>query len=276
LAHARLPESPPKRQALAEASGADGGALLHAVYSAEAPPSLRTGPAVDIWRQSWVQNDLAHEGGGVTWRDHGNTPPAARFLSAPYDLEARYARTYSSQWVGYTVHLTETCDDVTPPPITHVLTTTGPVDDSQATAAMHAALETEGLLPRRHIVEAGDVDAARLAVSQRDSAIDLCGAVRGRGRWQARTQGAFALSHFTLDGDQREVTCPAGHASLSWPPAVDTRDHDGIKIKFAPGDGRDGPPRPQGTRTARRSLPSRPREQHEALMAHRARQATPA
>jgi transposase len=77
-------------------------------------------------------------------------------------------RKYSIQWVGYTVHLTETCDDVAPPLITHVLTTTAPVDDSKATAAIHAALETKGLLPQWHLVDAGDVDAERLAVSQRD------------------------------------------------------------------------------------------------------------
>lgn len=50
FAHARLPESSTKQQALAEAVGADGSALLHAVYRAETPPSLRTVPAVDILR----------------------------------------------------------------------------------------------------------------------------------------------------------------------------------------------------------------------------------
>jgi len=77
------------------------------------------------------------------------------------------------------VHLTETCDDVTLPLITHVLTTTAPIDDSKATASIHAALETKDLLPRCHIVDAGYVDAELLAVSQRDYAIDLCGVVRG-------------------------------------------------------------------------------------------------
>jgi transposase len=124
-------------------------------------------PAVDILRQIWVQNYLAREDGGVTWRDTDNIPPAARFISSPYDLEAHYARQYSIQWVGYNVHLTDTCDDVAPPWIPHVLTTTAPVDDSKATTAIDAALETKGLLPRSHIVDAGYVDAALLAVSQR-------------------------------------------------------------------------------------------------------------
>jgi transposase len=167
FAHARLPESPTKQQALAEAIGADGSALLPAVYRAEAPPYLRTMPAGDALRQIWVHHDLAREDGGVTRRDHDNVPPAARFISSPDDLDAHSARTYSIQWVGYTGRLIETCDDVTPPLITHVLTTTAPVDDRQATAAMHAALEAKGLLPPCHIVEAGYVEAERLTVSQR-------------------------------------------------------------------------------------------------------------
>jgi transposase len=275
FAHARLPESSTKQQALAEAIGADGSALLHAVYRAEAPPSLRTVPAVDILRQIWVQNYLAHEDGGVTWRDNDNIPPAARFISSPYDLDAHYARRYSIQWVGYKVHLTETCDDVTPPLITHVLTTAAPVDDSKATAAIHAALEIKGLLPRCHIVDAGYVDAELLAVSQRDYAIDLCGAARGSVRWQAHTQGAFDLSCFVIDWERQQVTCPAGHTSLSWTPAVDNRDNDVIKIKFASGDCRDCPSRARCTRTVRRTLTIRPREQHEALLANRQRQPTP-
>jgi transposase len=173
------------------------------------------------------------------------------------------------------VHLTETCDDVTPPLITHVLTTTAPVDDSKATAAIHAALATKGLLPRCPIVDAGYVDAELLAVSQRDYALDLCGAVRGSVRWQAHTEGAFDLSCFVIDWERRQVTCPAGHMSLSWTPAVDNRDNDVIKIKFARGDCCDCPYRSQCTRAARRSLTIRPREQYEALLANRQRQATP-
>ena len=275
FAHARLPESSTRQQALAEAIGADGSALLHAVYRAEAPPSLRTVPAVDILRQIWVQNYFTREDGGIAWRDHDNIPPAARFISSPYDLDAHYARKYSIQWVGYKVHLTETCDDVTPPLITHVLTTTGPVDDSKATASMHAALETKGLLPRCHIVDAGYVDAELLAVSQRDYAIDLCGAVRGSVRWQADTEGAFDLSCFVIDWERQRVTCPAGHTSLSWTPAVDHRDNDVINITFARGDCRDCPSRARCTRTVRRTLTIRPREQHEALLANRQRQPTP-
>jgi transposase len=113
------------------------------------------------------------------------------------------------------------------------------------------------------------------AVSQRDDAIDLCGAVRGSMCWQARTQGAFDLSCFVIDWERQRVTCPAGHTSLSWTPAVDNRNNDVIKIKFASGDCRACPSRARCTRTVRRTLTIRPREPHEALLANRQRQPTP-
>jgi hypothetical protein len=49
-------------------------------------------------------------------------------------------------------------------------TTTAPVADRHATAALHAARETTGRLPPWPRVAAGAGDAARLAVSQRDAA----------------------------------------------------------------------------------------------------------
>ncbi len=156
-----------------------------------------------------------------------------------------------------------------------MLTTTAPVDDSTATAPIHAALETKGLLPACHIVDTGYVDAELLAVSQRDYGIDFCGAGRGSVRWQAHTEGACDLSHFVIDWARQQVTCPAGQTSRSWTPAIDHRDHDVIKIKFARGDCHDCQARSHCTRNDRRTLTIRPREQHEALMANRARQATP-
>jgi transposase len=274
--HYRLPESTAQQRALAATIGADGAVLLHAVYSTEAPSVLRPLPAIDALRQIWMQNSHPHENGSVTWRDNHHILSAARCISSPYDLEAHHARKHTTQWVGYKVHVTETCDDATPPLITHVLTTTAPADDSKATAPMHAALETKGLLPQCHIVDTGYVDAELLAVSQRDYDVDLCGAGRGSVRWQAHTEGAFDLSPFVIDWDRQHVTCPTGHPSRSWTPAIDHRDNDVIKIKFARGDCRDCQYRSHCTRTVRRPLTVRPREQHEALMANRERQTTPA
>lgn len=126
----RLPKEKAQRHALAQTIGADGAVLLQAVYAPTTPLEIRALPAVECLRQIWVQHYLP-TADGVTWRENDHIPPAACFISSPYDMEAHYARKHTTQWVGYTVHLTETCDDETPPLITHVETTPAPVDDSQ-------------------------------------------------------------------------------------------------------------------------------------------------
>jgi transposase len=272
----RLPKDKAKRHALAESIGADGMTLFRALYASSAPGALRDLPAVERLRQIWVQNYLPTDA-GVCWRENDNIPPAASFLSSPYDPDAHYARKHTTQWVGYKVHLTETCDDVLPPLITHVETTPAPVDDSQVTAQLHAALQEKALLPSRHIVDTGYLDAELLATSQRDYGVELWGPTRQDVRWQAHVEGGFDVSQFVIDWDQEIATCPAGHTSISWTPAIDNRANEVIKIKFSSTDCRSCPHRSQCTRAQRyprRTITVRPREQYEALKAARERQAT--
>ncbi len=40
------------------------------------------------------------EGGALRWRVPDELPPAARFISSPYDLDAHYAKKRTSTWVG--------------------------------------------------------------------------------------------------------------------------------------------------------------------------------
>ena len=70
------------------------------------------------------------------------------------------------QWVGYKVHLTETCEDDLPHLITHVETTPGPTADGAATPKIHAALQQRDLLPGTHIVDTGFLDAELLVKSR--------------------------------------------------------------------------------------------------------------
>jgi hypothetical protein len=59
---ARLPTKPEERQQYAEVIGADGLALLEAVYAAEAPAGLRELEAVQILRRVWVHQYETVEG----------------------------------------------------------------------------------------------------------------------------------------------------------------------------------------------------------------------
>jgi transposase len=77
-------------------------------------------------------------------------------------VEARYSNKRSVTWVGYKVHLTETCDAEAPHLITHVETTPAPVSDIDRTAPIHEALAARGLAPISHFLDAGYVDAPLL------------------------------------------------------------------------------------------------------------------
>ena len=109
----RLPTSPDARQCYAEVIGADGRHLLTAVTAAEAPAGLREVPAVELLRRVWV-HQYEWIDGELRRRDPKNSPPPAQRLDTPYEPEARYGTKRTTSWVGYKVHLTETCDEEDP------------------------------------------------------------------------------------------------------------------------------------------------------------------
>jgi transposase len=275
----RLPTTLAARAALALAIGHDGWRLLAAIDHPEAPPWLREVPAVAILRRVWIQN-YWWDGTQLQWREADNIPPAAQFISSPYDAEAHYARKHTTQWVGYKVHITETCEDDLPHLITHITTTPGPTADGAATPQIHAALEQRGLLPGTHIVDTGFLDADLLVDSRRDYGVDLLGPTRLDYHWQAREGAGFDVQHFQIDWDQHQASCPAGKTSLSWTPALDNRGNAVIKVKFSSRDCRRCDHVAQCVRSKkrypRRTLTIRPQPQYQALQAARQREATEA
>jgi transposase len=96
-----------------EVIGADGASLLDAIYDAAAPNFLSEIPAVEILRRVWIQNYTWIDG-KLRWRSSEDIPPAARYIGSPYDVEAHYSKKRSTTWVGYKVHLTETCEKESP------------------------------------------------------------------------------------------------------------------------------------------------------------------
>jgi transposase len=275
----RLPTKQAARDALALTIGRDGHALLAAIAAADSPAWLREIPAVETLRQVWVQN-YHRDDTALRWRTSEDIPPSSVFISSPHDGDAHYARKRTTQWVGYKVHLTETCDRELPPLITNVETTTAPTADGEVTPAIHAALKVRDLLPRVHIVDTGFLDAELLVTSRDDYGVELLGPPRGDYHWQARAGEGFDAQHFRIDWEQQQATCPAGRTSISWTPAVDNRANEVVKIKFSIKDCRHCASRPQCCRSQkkypRRTLTVRPQARHEALLAARERQETAA
>ena len=253
--------------------------MLTAVDHAAAPPWLREIPAIVILHRVWIQNYL-WDGTQRRWRDAGNIPPAAQFISSPYDAGAHYARKYTTQWVGYTVPLAESGEDDSPHLIMHVETTSGPAADGAATPKIHEALEQRGLLPGTHIVDTGFLDAELLVESQAHYGVDLLGPTRLDDHWQARAGAGFDAQHSRIDWDQHHATCPAGKASLSWTPAVDNRENPVMPVTVATNDRRRceyvTPCIRSKKRYARRTLTIRPQPPYQALQTARQREATEA
>jgi transposase len=275
----RLPSKETERQQRKIDVGRDGVALLTAIYQQQAPGWLRQIPAVEIMRQVWLQN-YCYEEEQLRWREADNIPPASIFISSPYDAQAHYARKRSTQWVGYKVHLTESCDDDLPHLITHVETAAGPSADGDATPKIHAALQRRSVLPQLHIVDTGFLDAALLVESKADYDVDLLGPTRADHHWQARAGEGFAAGNFELDWERREARCPAGKTSLSWSDAVDRRSNQVIKIKFSSRDCRRCALLSKCVRSQkkypRRTLTVRRAAAYQALQAARAREASAA
>ncbi len=215
--------------ALAAAIGVDGHALLSAIYAEDAPEWLRQLPAVETLRQVWVQQYYV-EDDVVRWRTKAEgLPPGRTCINSPHDLDARLSRKDTTQWVGYKAHLTESCEDNEPQLITHVETTPGPLSDGSGTPDIHRALEGKGLLPGRHLVDTGYLDAELLVNTKRDFGVDLVGPTRRDYRWQARAGKGFDAASFTVDWERKKLTCPEGRKSLSWTPAVDNRHNEVVR-----------------------------------------------
>ena len=127
-----MPKEKSKRESLAVQTGADGYALMDAVYRADEARHLRQLPAVEGMRRMWMQQYYRCTEPGleeVRWRQTDEGTPAAIQIQSPYDLEARSCTKRDTEWVGYKTHLSETCADGYPPLITQVLTTLSTTPD---------------------------------------------------------------------------------------------------------------------------------------------------
>ncbi len=215
-----LPKGKEARRAMASLIGADGRRLLTAVYAEGASAGLRRLPQVQVLREVWLQQFYAptQQDGTMRWREVDDLPPAGLLIVSPYDVQARAGRKREHSWVGYKVHITETCDEETPHLITHVETTSATSTDEAALEPIHAALKERDLLPAEHLVDAGYVDSARLSASKEQYNVRLVGPLTDDSSWQAQAGKGYAAGCFSVNWEAQQVTCPAGQQSRSWTP----------------------------------------------------------
>jgi transposase len=270
-----LPKTAVAREALAAMIGADGRQLLQAVDAATDLPWLREVPAVQTLRQVWVEQ-YTDPPGPLRWRAVNDRVSAAELIASPYDPEARYSTTREVQWVGYKVHLTETCDDGQPQLITQVLTTPATTPDCVMGPTIQQDLAQRDLLPSTHLLDSGYVDAELLVTAQTVHQIDVVGPTFGSYSRQRLEGQGYDLAAFVLDWEAQQARCPQGHTSVKWTPGRDVSDDPVVRIRFDTATCRACPVRQACTwaKDAPRQLTVRPQAYHEAIRAARQRQET--
>jgi transposase len=278
---ARLPKEASKREALARQVGADGYHLLEWVRLPENPPGLRELPALEVLRRIWLQQHYRWTVPGLEtlrWRTSDEQPPAAVRMASPYDLEARYCSKRDTHWVGYTMHLPETCDPGQPDLMTQVLTTPATTPDCVMGPTIHHALARRDLRPGTHLLDSGYVDADLLVTAQTEHHIDVVGPPFGSYSRQRRAGEGYDLQALVIAWEAQQAHCPQGHTGVHWRPGHDVSGDPVIRLRFDGATCRACPTRPACTsaRGAPRQLTVPLQTHHEALQPARQRQETPA
>lgn len=301
----RLPAARARRDELTVEFARDGYGLVAACYEDSAPPRARELRAVQTLRMVLVQTftrAAGPDGREVIRRrepeDSGGdgVPPAQAKINSPYDTDARWGARKDMNWLGYKLHISETCDDppacgcppcpaatapgrcrhdVRPNLITHVATTNATVHDAAMTAPVNAALAGKQLAPARHYQDAGYASARNMLDAARQFGITLVTPLHQDRSAQARAGTGYDRAAFAIDYDARTVTCPQGAASTSWSPATQ-RGTDVIIARFPRATCQACPARAGCTTATRtgRQLTLPPREIHDLQAAARARQAS--
>jgi transposase len=278
----RLPRDKAEREAYAQRVGEDGFHFLDALEAAEAPQEARELPILASLRRTWQRHyertvDEAMAAGGdaqrrVRFKTNRELPPAAEGIESPYDADARYRHKRDTQWTGYMVHVSETCEPTAPHLLTHVHTTPATVHEAQCTTPIQQALIDKKVPPREHLVDAASISAELLVQSRDEQGIILRGPTRPSQGWQMQVAGAYTPEQFTVDWERQQVCCPQGKWAASWHERMASDGRPYIIASFRRQDCQACPVRPLCTQAQQqgRRLRLPPQEQYEALAAARA------
>jgi len=226
IEESRLPQDKTAREAYGQMVGEDGFYLLDALEAPDAPREAQELPILESLRRTWQRHYERTARDPVTmgvspayqvrFKASRELPPATEGIESPYDAEARYRHKRDTQWTGYMVHVSETCEPTTPHLLTHVHTTPATVHEAQCTEPIQQALIDKDIPPREHLVDAAYISSELLVHSRDDQGIALRGPTRPSQGWQTQVEGAYTLEQFTVDWSQQQVHCPQGHLSVAW------------------------------------------------------------
>ncbi len=188
-----LPKSDTAREDYAAQVGQDGQALLGWLDDPTTNPKLPQLARVQTLRQIWAEQ-FTTTTQGLRLRPVKEMPAVAELLASPYDVDARWSTKRGLEWVGYKVHLTETCEGDQPHLITEVTTTPATTPDDNMLAPIQAKLAARDLLPAEHLVDKGYTSAEVLVTAQAEYGVKIVGPVATDPSWQARTADRLCQS----------------------------------------------------------------------------------
>lgn len=273
---ARFPKAETQRQRLRQQVGQDVAHLLACIDEATTPQSVQSLPSVTLLGQVFAQH-YESDGQQIRWRDGPAVTSEDRIVS-PYDQQARASRKRDTVWLGYKVHLTETCDQDPSCPhlITQVATTVATLQDTEVLAPIGEHLRAKGLEPAEHYVDQGYPSGPEL-VEQARLGTQIIGPVGQDTSWQQRARRGYGKDDFAIDWQAQVARCPQGHRSVGWTAPAAGRSRDTVLIRFAAATCRACPVQAQCRRGYEgRRLTLTPPAVHAALQARRSEQCTEA
>ena len=223
----RLPKGQEAKESLRRQVGADSWHLLQA--AADAPQSVRACASLASLQQVWSQH-FERVDDQVRWRDSPAVESAERVIS-PYETEARASRKRDTDWVGYKVHLSETCgEDEAVHLIVQAEITPATEQDVEETMPLLRDLQARDLVPEVRLVDSGYVSGEVLA-RHAQLGIELVGPLKQEGGWQHET--GYGVSAFQVDWQKQQVQCPQGHLSQNWCSGRHNRGEEVIRVSFS-------------------------------------------
>lgn len=155
----RLPRAESQREAYLQQVAQDGFRLLAALETHPRAAEVAAALPLRVLRAVWEQQ-CQHTAQGGRAKRLDELPPGAARIESSYDPAARFSIKRQTRWMGFKVHVSETCDDDCPHLITSVATTPASMADFSVAWGILDHLDEQRLFPQEYFVDQGYMSAA--------------------------------------------------------------------------------------------------------------------
>lgn len=226
----RIPRKENQQKELAEAVAKDAKFLLEEIDGDERLKHLRQLRPVVVLRRILGEQFEINERGQPRQKEQKELAKSQYLIGSPFDTDARYSTKRTESWLGYKVHVTETCGSGSPPIITDIQITKATSSDAEMLLKVQNSLAKKDLAPAEHLVDSGYTSAEKIKKSEEKHKIKVIGPIQTGRSWQSDENKGFASSNFAIDWNGKFVECPAGERSQKW---IKKKDKEAIHVTFS-------------------------------------------